>query len=252
MRVVSLVPSTTEIVAALGRADTLVGVTTYCTTGAPAHAVRVGGTKNPALARIAALRPDVVLANTEENRPPDLDELRRQGLQVHETMPRTVTEARDVLLDIAAVLGAEEAAEPLAADVDAALAQARNAAPVTKVVALTLIWRKPWMAVGPDTYASNLLDECGFANPLAGFDDRYPKLEPGVLFGADVVLLPSEPYAFGPDDLEPLRDLMGRPASATTVRFVDGELLTWHGPRTAAGLRTFSALARDLATTAAQ
>ena len=121
MRVVSLVPSTTETVAALGRADLLVGVTEYCTVGAPDGAVRVGGTKNPALAQIVALRPDVVLANTEENRPPDLDELREQGLTVHETLPKTVVEARDVVMDIGALLDAKESADAIAADIDAAL-----------------------------------------------------------------------------------------------------------------------------------
>ena len=248
MRVVSLVPSTTETVAALGRGDTLVGVTRYCTVGAPADAQRVGGTKNPDLDAIVALRPDVVLANTEENRPVDLDALRAAGLDVHETLPKTVEQARDVLLEIGEVLEATTPAAAIAAEIDAALAGAVAAAPPTRVVALTLIWRKPWMGLGPDTYADDLLWQCGFANALSGWTDRYPTLEAGLQFGADVVLLPSEPYEFGPDDLDPLRALAG----ATPTRFVDGELLTWHGPRTAAGLRTFSALARDLATAAAQ
>lgn len=248
MRVVSLVPSTTETVAALGRADTLVGVTRYCTMGAPPSAQQVGGTKNPDLGAIVALRPDVVLANTEENRPADLDALRAARVEVHETLPKTVVEARDVLLDIGAVLDARKPAARIAGEIDAALAAAVGQAPPTRVVALTLIWRKPWMGLGPDTYADDLLWQCGFANALSGWAHRYPTLEPGLHFGADIVLLPSEPYAFGPDDLGPLRDLAGD----TSSRFVDGELLTWHGPRTAAGLRTFSALARDLATAAAQ
>ena len=243
MRVVSLVPSTTETVAELGRGDWLVGVTKYCTVGAGPGVPRVGGTKNPELDQIVALRPDIVLANTEENRPADLDALRDAGLTVHETLPKTVTEARDVLVQIGQALGAGEVARSIADDIDAALAETTATAPATRVVALTLIWRKPWMGLGPDTYADDLLWQCGFANALSGFDDRYPKLEPGLHLGADVVLLPSEPYAFGPDDLEPLRELVGD----TPARFVDGELLTWHGPRTAAGLRAFSRLARDLA-----
>ena len=243
MRIVSLVPSTTETVAALGRADDLVGVTKYCTVGAPTHVARVGGTKNPALAQIVALRPDVVLANTEENRPADLDELRDQGVRVHETLPKTVPEARDVLVEVGAVLEREEEAKRIAADIDAAVDAAEAAAPAERVVALTLIWRKPWMAIGPDTYADDLLWRCGFANALSGFEERYPKIEPGLLLGADVVFLPSEPYEFTQVDLPAVTEL----APLTPTRFVDGELLTWHGPRTAAGLRTFSALARDLA-----
>ena len=243
MRIVSLVPSTTETVAALGRADALVGVTTYCTAGAPAGVATVGGTKNPEVAKIVALRPDLVLVNTEENRPPDIAELRAAGLNVLESLPKTVAGARDALIEIGRALDAGAAAAQMAADIDAALASAESSAPPQRVVALTLIWRKPWMALGPDTYADDLLWRCGFANALSGADERYPKLEEGLLWGADVVLLPSEPYAFGDKDLEAVAQL----AQGTPARFVDGELLTWHGPRTAAGLRAFSVLAQELA-----
>ena len=243
MRIVSLVPSTTETVAALRCADQLVGVTEYCTVGAPAGVARVGGTKNPALASIVALRPDVVLANTEENRPADLDELRAQGLQVHETLPKTVPDARDVIVELGDLLERSAGAAAIAADIDAALAETADSPTSERLVALTLIWRRPWMGIGPDTYADDLLWRCGFANALAGFGDRYPKLASGLLFGADVVLLPSEPYEFSDADLPAVAEF----APATPTRFVDGELLTWHGPRTAAGLRHFSALARDLA-----
>lgn len=248
MRVVSLVPSTTETVAALGRAAWLVGVTKYCTAGAPPGVEHVGGTKNPALAKVVALRPDLVLVNTEENRPPDIDALRAEGLEVYESLPKTVEQSRDVVLDIGRLLDAESMARAIAAEIDAALADAEQAAPAQRVVALTLIWRKPWMGLGPDTYADDLLWRCGFANALSGFTERYPKLDEGLLLGADVVLLPSEPYAFCDADLEPVARL----APDTPARFVDGELLTWHGPRTAAGLRTFSALAGELAAAVAQ
>ena len=242
MRVVSLVPSTTETVAALGLGETLVGVTDYCTQGTPAGTPRLGGTKNPKTDEIVALRPDVVLVNTEENRAPDVEFLRAAGLAVHETFPRTVVEARDAVVELGELLGAQAPAARMAAEIDQALEQARDSAPAQRVVALTLIWRKPWMGVGPDTYADDLLWQCGFANALAGYDERYPRLEEGLLFGADVVLLPSEPYEFTPDDLGPLTRLAGH----TPPEFVDGELLTWHGPRTAAGLRTFSDLAARL------
>ena len=243
MRIVSLVPSTTETVAALGRAGDLVGVTTYCTVGGPDDAARVGGTKNPSVAAIVSLRPDLVLANTEENRPVDLDELRAQGLRVLEALPKTVEQARDVVLEIGAALDAGTEAAAIAADIDAALVQAREDAPAYRVVALTLIWRRPWMAIGPDTYADNLLWECGFANALSGYDERYPRLDAGLMLGTDVVLLPSEPYEFTHDDLPAVAELVPN----TPTRLVDGELLTWHGPRTAQGLRTFSALACALA-----
>ncbi len=241
MTVVSLVPSVTDTLAALGVADRLIGVTRYCTHGAPPQAQRVGGTKNPDVEAVVALRPDLVLANTEENRPRDLDALRAAGLEVHESFPRTVAQARDLVTEIADLLGVADAAAPLVADIDAALAEVAAAAPATRVMALTLVWRKPWMGLGPDTYADDLLWQCGFANVLSGAGDRYPKLDLAPP-GPDVVLLPSEPYAFGDADLDAVRDLVG----PVPARFVDGQLLTWHGPRTAEALRVFGRLATAL------
>ncbi|HEY8338994.1 MAG TPA: helical backbone metal receptor [Egibacteraceae bacterium] len=246
-RIVSLVPSVTQTLAALGAADLVVGVTDYCRDGAPPAAARVGGTKNPDLDAVAALHPDVVVANTEENRPEDLDALRAAGVTVHETYPRTVADVEPLLRDLAAVAGDPVAAEPLVADLAVAREEAARRVPQPRVVAVTLVWRRPWRAVGPDTYVDDLLWQCGFANALAGWDDRYPRLEPGLLLGADVVLLPSEPYAFGPDDRDAVADLVG---DDVAQRFVDGALLTWHGARTAEALRTFSALAAELVASA--
>ncbi|MGH3665339.1 MAG: helical backbone metal receptor [Egibacteraceae bacterium] len=240
-RVVSLVPSLTDTVAQLGAADRLVGVTDWCVHGAPAEVPRVGGTKNPAVERIVALAPDVVLANAEENREPDLDALRTAGLDVRVTFPRTVTDVAPLLAEVAAVVGADPA--PLVADLEAAVADAARLRPRTPLAHVTLVWRRPWMALGPDTYADDLLTRCGFANVLAGWQDRYPRLDPALLLAPEVALLPSEPYAFGPDDVDGVRELLGDVAH----HFVDGELLTWHGPRTATALRTFAALAAELA-----
>ena len=244
MRVVSLVPSTTALVAELGRADDLVGVTDFCEVGAPATAARVGGTKNPDVARIVALRPDVVLANTEENRPADLDRLRAAGLEVAESFPRTVRDSAWLAAEVGERLGAREAGLALARAIRAAAEAAATSAPAVRVMALTLIWRRPWMAVGPDTYVDDLLWTCGFANVLAGFEDRYPRVDPSFVLGADVVLLPSEPYAFSTDDLPAVRGLVGEDP---TLELVDGRLLTWHGAFTVEALQTFGALARRLA-----
>ena len=242
MRVVSLVPSLTDTVATLGAAERLVGVTRYCVRGAPPEIPRLGGTKNPNVAAVVGLRPDVVLANTEENRPADLDALRAAGLTVHESFPRTVAQARDLVAEVATLLGIPKTAAPIVADIDAALAEAETAAPEVRVMALTLVWRKPWTGLGPDTYADDLLWRCGFANVLSGFADRYPRLDASFVLGPDVVFLPSEPYAFGEADLGSVRGLVGD----VPTRFVDGELLTWHGPRTTQALRAFSRLAATL------
>ncbi len=243
MRVVSLVPSLTDTVASLGAASTLVGVTRYCTDGAPADAERIGGTKNPDVQRVVALRPDLVLANTEENRPDDLQRLRDAGLTVEETYPRSVAQAARMVRRLGEVLDRAEQAAPLADAIDEALAAVSWPADRPRVMALTLVWRKPWMGLGPQTYADDLLWQAGFANVLSGFEDPYPTLDPSFVLGPDVVLLPSEPYAFADSDLEAVGGLVG---PQVPTRFVDGQALTWHGPRSAAALLELHGLARTL------
>jgi len=249
VRVVSLVPSLTEAVAALGRADALVGVTRWCEVGAPDDAARIGGTKDPDVTAVVALAPDLVLANTEENRAQDLAALRGAGLAVHETFPRRVADVAPMLRELGRLLdggagaGGEVAAAAgvHAAAVEAALRAARAAAGAP-LRTLTLIWRRPWMAAAAGTFAADLLAACGLAPALDGADgDRYPRLAPGDarLDGLDLVLLPSEPYAFTAADLPAVRGLTGDVPHA----FVDGRLLTWHGVATARALAAFTALA---------
>lgn len=242
-RIVSLVPSLTDAVAALGAAERLVGVTDYCVHGAPAQAARIGGTKNPDLEAVCGLSPDLVLANTEENRAADLAALRQRDVAVWESFPRRVDDIPGLLRELGGLVGAPEAGEQAAAAVVRARDAARSRRPAMPLATLTLCWRKPWRGIGADTYASDLLVTCGFANVLAGDQDRYPRLEPGLHLGPEVVLLPSEPYAFDAGDLPAVRELVG---DECACELVDGELLTWHGPRTAAALEAFTALAGRL------
>ncbi|CAN5170029.1 helical backbone metal receptor [soil metagenome] len=243
-RIVSLVPSVTHALAALGAGDRVVGVTDWCTRGVPAGAARVGGTKNPSLDRVAALAPDAVVVNLEENRADDVDALAAAGLDLVVTHPRRVEDVAVLIRRLAGLVGRPDRAEPLLADLDAARQQARWRRPDRPLAALTLVWRRPWRGVGPGTYVDDLLACCGFANVLAGFRDPWPGLDPALVLGPEVVLLPSEPYAFGEDDVPAVHELLG---AAVPRRFVDGELLTWHGPLTAAALRELSALAADVA-----
>lgn len=235
----SLVPSLTETVAEVGRGDRLVGVTDYCDAGAPRDARRVGGTKNPDVAEVAALAPDLVLANAEENRAADLYALRAAGLRVLATFPRTVADVPPLLRTVGAALAADQAGDRLARRVEDALAAARHP-PGPRRRVLIMVWRKPWMAAGADTFAADLLRCCGLDVPLDAGGDRYPRIRPGdaALTDLDLVVLPSEPYAFGPADLPALHALTGGVPAA----FVDGRLLTWHGSRTATALESLATL----------
>lgn len=240
-RVVSLVPSLTETVATLGAAERLVGVTRYCVRGAPPGAAVLGGTKNPGLGRIVALRPDLVLANSEENRAEDLQGLRTQGVPVLETFPRRVADVPAMLEQVGSALGCD--GQTLADEVRAGLAAAPG--PGRRRRALTLVWRKPWIAAGVDTYLSDLLAAGGLRNALDPGAGRWPRVDAAMVAACapDVVVLPSEPYAFAQADLDAVHRLCGR----IPARFVDGQLLTWHGPRTAQALQLTREITGSLA-----
>ncbi|BCJ70716.1 ABC transporter substrate-binding protein [Catellatospora sp. IY07-71] len=220
MRVVSLVPSLTEAVAATVP-EVLVGATDWCTHPAGLTVARVGGSKYPDVAAVLALRPDLVLVNVEENREADADALRAAGVPLHVTYPRTVDEALDELGRLVAVLGA--AGEPdWLVRARAAWAGLPAVAPRRAVVP---VWRRPWVVLGSDTFAGDVLRRLGIANVYADADERYPRPSLDELHAraADLVVLPDEPYAFTRDD---------GPEAFPGVPFalVSGRHLTWYGP----------------------
>ncbi|TDD49382.1 cobalamin-binding protein [Kribbella antibiotica] len=216
MRVVSLVPSLTESIA-VTHAQLLVGATDWCTHPPTLDVVRVRGTKNPDLERIEALAPDVVIANAEENRAVDLDALRTRGITVWMTSPATVDEALDQL---------DELLIAIVGDVPSWLREARSvwSTPYSgpRRSAVVPIWRRPWMALGRDTFAGDLLRRIGVDNVFAKSAERYPRFDPETLPPYDVAVLPDEPYAFAPTD--------GPEAFREPAKCVSGRHLTWYGP----------------------
>ncbi|MEM7309737.1 MAG: helical backbone metal receptor [Planctomycetota bacterium] len=239
MRIVSLCPSLTELVFDLGRGEELVGRTRFCIH--PADRVGavedVGGTKDPDVERIAALAPDVVLLNEEENRVEDADALREAGVSCHISFPRTVQDTADMVRSIGATLSAAEPADRIALDIEQRAQRVRAAAAEAPPVRWTyLIWRKPWMAVNGDTFAHALLALAGGENVFADAPIRYPEVTAGELAERDpeLVLLGSEPFPFEARHADELAEATGLPRE----RFVlaDGEYLSWHGSRTPDGI----------------
>lgn len=218
-RVVSLVPSLTEAVAATAP-DLLVGATDYCSHPPGLDVRRVGGSKWPDLDRVRALRPELVLANAEENRLADIDALRADGIPVWVTGPTDLPGALDSL---AAMLSACGLAEP------DWLSAARDAwsGPVPDQTSLAVIpiWRRPWMVVGQGTFTGDVLRRLGVGNVYGSCGERYPKTPLGRLLSsdADLVVLPDEPYAFTADDGP---ECFG----GRDVALVSGRHLTWYGP----------------------
>ena len=234
-RVVSLVPSTTESVVALGAAHLLVGRTRFCCH--PKVLLRrvpkVGGTKDVDVDAVLALEPDLVLANREENTQAAVEAL-AQHVPVWAPMPRTVDAAIDALRTLGVLLGQRATADAWcerAARARAALHTAIHDRPRERVA--YLIWRKPWMVAGPDTFIGNLLAEAGLDVWVPGNDRRYPEV---VVDHAPVdrLLLSSEPFRFRPRHQEELSTLTGLPHAR--VVGVDGAALSWHGIRLVEGL----------------
>lgn len=220
-RVVSLVPSLTEALAATAP-ELLVGATDWCSHPPELTVTRVRGTKNPDVARIAALAPDLVLANEEENREPDLAALRAAGIEVLVTQVRSLPEAFSEL-DRMLTEGCGLARPAWLAEAEAAWREVRAEFDVRAVVP---VWRRPWMVLGRDTFAGALLAYLGVRNAYEGHAERYPRVPHAELTEqgrADLVVLPDEPYRFTAEDGP--EAFPGLPAA-----LVDGRCLTWYGP----------------------
>ncbi|MBC8100090.1 MAG: ABC transporter substrate-binding protein [Armatimonadetes bacterium] len=272
--VVSLVPSVTESLFDVNLGERLVAITDYCIypTGKLDHLPRIGGTKNPDVARIIALQPELVIANQEENRPEDVAALRAAGIPVWVTFPKTVTDVFTLLWDLMTAFD-ETSMVPrirlLEYTYDWVNGISRdNEDKLARVFAP--IWFDPLMTFNADTYIHDLLWVCGGVNvfaererryPLqadlgqaaayladdpraAGRDTRYPRitLEEVVVAQPDVILLPSEPFLFTEAHL-PLFAALDVPAAhQKRIHLVDGTLLTWHGTRIAQAFEILPAL----------
>jgi len=239
MRIVSLCPSLTELVFDLGRGDDLVGITEYCVhpVDGVARVEKVGGTKTPAVERIVALAPDVVLLNEEENRREDAERLVASGLHCHVSLPKDALETADMVRSIGAELERPSAAEAIARDIEARTERVRRAAAErARVRWAYLIWRKPWMSVSDDTFAAALLNQAGGVNVFAGRAERYPEITTDELAAADPdrVLLCTEPFPFADKHRDELAAATGLPRERFVI--ADGEYLSWHGSRTPDGV----------------
>ncbi|MFA9445821.1 helical backbone metal receptor [Egicoccus sp. AB-alg6-2] len=252
-RLVSLVPSVSELLWWWQLADRLVGVTDWCVAppSAYAGARRVRGTKNPDVAAIVDLAPDLVVANEEENRELDVQRLRAAGVAVYVTRVRTLDDVIGSLGRLGGAVGAPRAGEGTAQTIRRALDQLR--APPRRLRAFCPVWRdgvpddgdagdETWWVLGRDTFGADLLARCGFDVVPDDPTGRYPRHRLGdvAAWDPDVVLLPDEPYAFGPGDRRVFTGWRAR------TRLLDGTALSWWGPRTPHALGDLSRLARQL------
>ncbi len=254
-RIASLVPSLTEAVFVLGGGNLLVARTDWCVS--PAEGVAgieiVGGTKNPDVARLLEIGPDVVLANREENTRRRVEAL-AEHLPVCLTDPRGPDDVPALWEELGAVTGATDAGTAHAGEVRSELAAARAAAGDGSPLHFVYwVWKDPWMAAGHDTYISRLLEAAGLVNALPSAATRFPRVDPHAVEGRVAHLLSSEPYGFVlPRDAEALGPVVSREGSGchltggSVVLTVDGQLYGWYPGRTAGALRAAVSLRLEL------
>jgi ABC-type Fe3+-hydroxamate transport system substrate-binding protein len=275
-RIVSLVPSLTESLFDLGAGDRLVGISDYCRPPQPQEGElqRIGGTKAPDVEAIIQLKPDLILANREENGRQSVEELVEAGLTVWLTFPRSVDQAMDVLWAIVNLLHIPESGARLDYLQKSLDWTTKATAPGLEKKLFCPIWQEEhpragvwWMTFNRDTYCHDLLARCGGLNVFADRerrfpleadlglaqpdatqdgDRRYPRVtvEEVARAAPEVILLPSEPYAFADSDARAIKHILADTPAVRSgkVHLVEGSLITWHGTRLALALAELPAL----------
>ncbi len=247
-RIVCLVPSITETIFALGAGSQLAGITDYCIhPKAEVEAKsKVGGTKNFDVDKVIALEPDLVVANAEENRKHQIEKLEQAGLRVFITFPKTVDGCMKMIADMAALTDKGPAGRRILESIEQVRSKTLMSAPVPPPRVLCPIWKNPYMTINRDTFVDSVIRSCGGQNIFEDSPERYPQfvLEEAAHRRPEVVLLPTEPYHFTEADI-PEFENMGSDTPAVRERrihIVEGELLSWYGPRVARALSVISEL----------
>nr|WP_317164188.1 helical backbone metal receptor [Pontibacter pudoricolor] len=227
-RIVSLVPSQTELLFDLGLADRIVGVTKFCIH--PKEQVKdktiVGGTKNFKFDVIEQLQPDLIIGNKEENYKEGIEQL-QQKYPVWMSDIYTLEDSLEMMQLIGEITGAETIAHQLTQTIRSGFEQLYPPAKQTIETAY-FIWRNPYMAVGGNNFIDNILQHCGFINAFAELE-RYPEISAEQLQQANpqLILLSSEPYPFKQKHISEFQELCPK----ATIKVVDGEMFSWYGSR---------------------
>ncbi|GAB3856753.1 helical backbone metal receptor [Hymenobacter terrigena] len=240
-RIVSLVPSQTELLFDLGLGEKVVGVTKFCLHPAEARtkATVIGGTKNFDFDKIATLKPDLIIGNKEENYQDGIEQLAAK-YPVWLSDISNLPEALEMIRRVGFIAGAKESASELATEIEASfatLAAATNEE--TPVSAAYFIWRKPYMVAATGTFIDDMLRRAGFANAFAGLS-RYPEISAAQLatVAPQRILLSSEPYPFAEKHFAEFQQI----CPTAKVEIVDGELFSWYGSRLLKSAAYFSQL----------
>jgi ABC-type Fe3+-hydroxamate transport system substrate-binding protein len=225
-RIISVVPSQTELLFDLGLDNEIVGVTKFCIH--PADKVKskaiVGGTKTLHLDRIHALQPDLIIANKEENTREQIEEL-QQHYQVHVTDMATLPDALAMIREVGALIGKVQSADDMAQQIEQHLSLVPSA---QRLSVAYFIWRNPYMVAANNTFIHNMLGVAGFRNTFAE-QTRYPEATPDAIQETqpDLLFLSSEPYPFTEKHIAEFQAI----CPTAQILIVDGEMFSWYGSR---------------------
>ncbi len=242
-RIVSLVPSQTELLVYLGLEELLVGVTKFCVH--PKHLLKtkqiVGGTKQVHFDKIGDLRPDIILCNKEENTETIVEEAGKIA-PVHVSDVKTLSQALELIQQYGILFNKQHETNTLIAQIVIAEQQFKKtvASKPNKKVAY-FIWRKPWMVAGNDTFINTLLKLNGFTNVFKNTDGRYPEVQLSQLKEMDYVFLSSEPFPFKDKHIAEIQVF-----TSAKIILVDGEYFSWYGSRLLGAFEYFKSLAQKL------
>lgn len=241
-RIISLVPSQTELLFELGLEDEVVGITKFCVHPKQwfRNKIRVGGTKKVKRDTIKELKPDLIIGNKEENTRRDIEFL-QERYPVWMSDIHTVNDATEMIVQLGELCGRSGEAESCLNGINKARQSVASAEKKIKVA--YVIWRKPWMVVGNDTYIHSFLTDCGFDN-VFGDRPRYPQVEKEELqeLDADYIFLSSEPFPFKEKHQKELSGSL----PIEKILLVDGEMFSWYGPRMRKGFDYIRELKEDL------
>lgn len=228
-RIISLVPSQTELLADLGLDNQVVGITKFCIHPSEwfQHKTRIGGTKTLNFEKIAALNPDLIIGNKEENEQEQIEKL----AVTYPVWMSDITHLQDavaMIRDIGQLCDRPEPAQKLVSVIEKEFQAIAGLSAAALITAVYLIWRKPYLAVGGGTFINNMLTHAGFLNVLDK-QSRYPEITNAALaeLNPAVILLASEPYPFAEKHIRELQSILPE----SKVVLVDGELFSWYGSR---------------------
>jgi ABC-type Fe3+-hydroxamate transport system substrate-binding protein len=228
-RIVSLVPSQTELLIDLGLSNKLVGITKFCIhpNKVVKSMTKIGGTKNFNIEKIRSLNPDLIIANKEENEETKLKELMKE-FPVWISDVRNLNQAFKMITEIGLITGKEAAANLLSQNIRRKFEQLESIKKTNKRV-IYLIWKNPFMSINKDTFIHSMIEKCGWNNIISEYNKRYPELSTDEIINlkADTILLSSEPYPFKEKHIEELKKIIPQ----TTIKIVDGEAFSWYGSK---------------------